>query len=1090
MLLTTVPLGIVGKEAVNEEQSLVEESFNLENDYFNRHIVKNGDSIEYKSDDDSVTLPRFVPGELIVKFKDNVQIESPVSNNGVLGSSVSSKESANIGMGVDNTIGGMLTTGIESIDQLNNQYSVISIEELFPDTTISSLSNIYKFTFPVDSEIIQITNDYNSDDNVVYAEPNYLFTASLAKSPIPVKIPNDPLFNQQWALNQTGDCDIDAPEAWNIKTGDSSVVIAIVDTGVDYNHPDLAANIWHDPINGNPGYDFVDINTTEYTNYGFVLCPDEDYTVPDADPMDVYSHGTHCAGIASAVTNNSVGVAGVSWNCKIMPVRNGFKIDDGFGDIYGMMENDDSANAIIYAADNGADVISMSWGGMYKSQLIKDALDYAYGKGVVLVAAAGNDNFELKSYPSGYDNVIAVGATDENDKRAYFSTYGDWIDVAAPGVDILSTTPGNQYVEYSGTSMATPLVAGVAGLLISKNQQCPYPAYLAKSMIPFTSDKIQTDHYIGKGRVNAYKALVQKPFAAVLDSIDNWEDVKGTIDINGAAWGENFQYFVLEDGLGENPSSWTTLKTSYTSQGGVLLSLNTKLLAEGLHTIRLKAVYSYKTFTDEILMYVNNQADGSYSANIFVSNCFDSSTSGWGVTKFDSIQDGIDYARKGNTIFVYDGVYLENINISGLSKSSISLIGQNKNWTIIDGGVGISLATKVTVTGFCIRGAIFIKTLPFYSFGNLILIGCSNCKISQNNIIMDEPWSWYQGITLYVSTNNIISENTIKGFSVPSYHWYGVMSFGIDMFCCLSNTISDNIINNFQKNIFIGLSSKNNILDNNIEGGDWGITGAIITDNVIKNNHIIVNIGVPLDIIDLKRNKIMKNTIIVKDGSIHVMWLVNAEYNKIIANHIESEYLGACWVGLRLGEPYANNSCFHNKIYYNNFINCYGKDHGGKDSTNIWYKEKLFGYDKGNYWSIYPDWHRDWYGSEPKDSNHGLNQNIQGSDGIWDDPMIIMREQWVTPDPNWDKYPVVDPFDIDNIEVSSEMSEYITVEESELLVQLEETINSQILSGELNTNDIMNSYISILSETSSQSQQTSQQSSQQDELLNKILEQS
>jgi len=1063
MLLSTAPLTMGGEKAVNEERSDTGGSFDVEDETLNDFASDIGELISYNFSDDSDKLPGFAPGELIVKFKDNVEIEILGSTNGASATGATPTGPTDGARSIKDTLATspeeVLATGIESIDQLNIEYGVISVEELFPDTTIPSLSNIYKFTFPVDTDIPQIMSEYNSDSNVVYAEPNYLFTTSYAQQPIPKEIPNDPYFSQQWALHNTGqtggtfDADIDAPEAWYLEDGSDDVVIAIIDTGVDYNHVDLADNIWHDPVYGNPGYDFVDIDfENDYEPYGFELCPDEDYIDPDEDPMDVLDHGTHCAGIAGAVTNNSVGVAGVSWNCNIMPVRNGFKIMY-YGSIYGIMEEDDSAAAIVYAVDNGADIISMSWGGFYKSQLIKDALDYAYSNDVVLVAAAGNDNFYMKFYPSGYENVISVAATCPNDERAVFSNYGEWVDVAAPGVEILSTVLYNQYTEFSGTSMACPHVAGVAGLLIAKNQECPFPAQMAKSMIPYTADDIQTDKKIG-GRVNAYKALKQKPFAAVLDPIPLWEDVKGTIDVRGVAWGEDFQYFVLEIGLGEDPNSWIELLNSSTSQGGVLLSLDTTQLNEGLHTIKLMVIYEYEVFTLKTLMYVNNEADGIYTADIYVSNCFDSSTPGWGDTHFSSIQDGVDHAKYGDTVFVYDGIYPGNVS---WSVKSIKLVGQSNNWTIVDGGICISLATKVTVTGFCIRGAIFEEGLVLVSFGNLILKGCSNCNISQNNIIMDEPWGWYQGIALYVSTNNIICENTIKGFPVPSYYYYGVTSFGIFIpALCFSNTISDNIIHDFQKNIAMALSSKNKILDNTLEGGDWGIMAGMITDTVIKNNYIKINVGVPLEIlgsITLKsnRNKIMKNTIIIKKNAPWAICLRDAKYNKIIANYIEYEQLDALGIGVRLGQW--STDCFYNKIYYNNFVSCYGKDYGGKNSTNTWHKEKLFDEDMGNHWSVYEEWYLDRYGEAPKDENN---------DGIWDDPMKILREGW-DGDLNEDKYPVVNPFDIENIEVSYEM----TSEESELLAQFEETINSQILSGELNINDLMNSYMSIVSTPSS-----------------------
>jgi|GEM_PF-1353892 len=1080
MLLTTVPMGIVGQETVNEELSFVEEIFLLESEYFlNKYIVENGDIIQLN--DDSETLPRFVPGELIVKFKESVKMEIPASTNGALGASFTPEESVKGGMGVVNTFGGILTTGVESIDQLNNENYIISIKELFPGTTISSMENIYKFTFPFDTDIIELMNGYNSDNNVVYAEPNYLFTTSYATSPPQKLIPNDPLFNQQWALNQPNDCDIDAPEAWNVKTGDSSVVIAIVDSGVDYNHHDLAANIWHDPVHGNPGYDFVDINTTLYNEAGFVLCPDEDYIIPDGDPMDVFGHGTHCAGIASAVTNNSVGVAGVSWNCKIMPVRCVFKIDVGSGVIYGLMEYDDSANAIIYAADHGADVISMSWGGMYYSQLIKDVLDYAYSNGVVLVAAAGNDNMVTKHYyPACYESVISVAAIDNADEKAYFSNYGGSVDVAAPGVDILSTVPGNQYVLSSGTSMAGPHVAGVAGLLISKNKECPYPAQMVKSMIPYITDDIDTDQYIGAGRINAYKALVQKPFAALLDSITSWEDVKGTIDIKGVAWGENFQYYVLEDGLGENPSSWTTLKTSITSQGGVLFTLDTTLKSEGLHTIRLKVVCTYGTYTDEIQIYVNNQAEGTYTANIFVSNCFNSTNSGpaWGVTKFATIQDGIDKAISGNTVFVYDGIYYEDIKIKGLLKTSISLIGQNKNWTIIDGRVNISSVRGVTVSGFTVHEP-------------LILGISSECTISNNRISLSY---WYtlnyllnrgfilafdvSSVYLFASSNNIVSGN-ILGCDDGAISMITRKSAGVYLLSSSHNMIYENTFTSTAIPIYLNwLSNKNIVKDNIINpfvyalcngGSGCFLTspGAIVIrlsiNNVIEGNYIehpYLFFGIQLDY--ASGNTITKNNIIhVYNRGIH--FYDRSCYNKIIANEITTG--SGLWPALAV--LINDDPSMHNKIYYNNFYVNGAVELMGSSSRNCWYKDKLFGQDKGNCWGeYYIQYHE----------NHGTVAKDEDNNGIWDDPFPIFCNSGY--EQSQDKYPMVEPFDIENIDVSIEITEEVTSEESEYLVQFEEMINSQVLSDEFNINDIMNSHICIVPSTISQNQQNNQPSTQ------------
>jgi thermitase len=298
---------------------------------------------------------------------------------------------------------------------------------------------------------------------VEYAEPNYIAHAIDTN-------PNDTYFNppysRQWGLTQ-----IQAPAAWDITTGSSDVTIAIVDSGIDLDHPDLNGKIIL-------GYDYVN---------------------GDWVPDDDYGHGTHVAGIAAAWTNNGQGVAGVSWGARLMAL----KVLNASGD----GSYADVASAVTYAADNGAKIINLSLGGDYDSQTLHDAVIYAHNAGCVVVAATGNDNGPVL-YPAKYAEAFAVAATNSSDQRYSSSNYGPEVDVAAPGVSIYSTYFGGGYTYMTGTSMAAPHVAGLAALVWSE-----YPGYTndqVKGRIEMTALDLGTlgwDQYYGHGRVDAQAAL-------------------------------------------------------------------------------------------------------------------------------------------------------------------------------------------------------------------------------------------------------------------------------------------------------------------------------------------------------------------------------------------------------------------------------------------------------------------------------------------------------------------------------------------------------------------------------------------------------
>jgi subtilisin family serine protease len=438
----------------------------------------------------------------------------------------------------------------------------------------------------------EIAAAFQADPNVQFAEPNYIYKSTY--------IPNDSFFSAQWALHNTGaygylpDADIDAPEAWDIELGDPSIVIAVIDTGLDWQHADIAANLWHNrgeiPNNGidDDGNGYID----DWIGWDFVtatwVAPGEDGYPEDNDPMDVHGHGTHVAGIAAAVGDNGFGISGVCPRCTIMALRAGFK-DSGGG---GQLLNSDVINAVYYAAYNGADVVNMSFGGGSYSYAMQSALFTASNYGVTLVAAAGNSISAEPNYPAAYPNVIAVTATDQWDQRSVWTpcsqaAFGVQVDLAAPGSWIFSTYPG--WFEYmSGTSMSAPFVSGAAGLILSRNPDFDYRQ--VRSILTSTADTINTDHYIGAGRLNLHRAVMMQSIpSAELYAPEHLDYLKGTVEVTGRAAGEGFQGFVLEYRPGSGPAQWIPiLESSNPVYGGVLAAWDTSAVAGGQYVLRLR----------------------------------------------------------------------------------------------------------------------------------------------------------------------------------------------------------------------------------------------------------------------------------------------------------------------------------------------------------------------------------------------------------------------------------------------------------------------------------------------------------------------
>lgn len=390
----------------------------------------------------------------------------------------------------------------DEIENVNNLYSIDDLDNLTAETVAQQYGEM--------------------TDLVEYAEPNFeIRLDDPAGSPstndlLPrtndeqASVPNDPMFEEQWALSNSGqnggkeNADIGALKAWLKTQGSEDVVVAVLDSGVDYAHQDLVENIWFRP-NNIPAYEDDELGVIDDEN-GY------NADTNSGDPMDQNGHGTHCAGIIGASGNNGKGISGVNWKVQIMPLK--FMGSGGFGTTKNAIE------AINYAIERkkagvNVRVINASWGSTLYSKALEDAIRAAGEQGILFIAAAGNngtDNDKRPHYPSNYDlpNVISVAALDRGDGLASFSNFGvKTVHIAAPGKDILSTWLNDQYREASGTSMATPQVAGVAALIVA-NQPDITVAELRKQLLN-SVDKL--DILNGKvensGRLNASKALAE-----------------------------------------------------------------------------------------------------------------------------------------------------------------------------------------------------------------------------------------------------------------------------------------------------------------------------------------------------------------------------------------------------------------------------------------------------------------------------------------------------------------------------------------------------------------------------------------------------
>ncbi|MGE5085608.1 MAG: S8 family serine peptidase [Bacillota bacterium] len=421
--------------------------------------------------------PEAVPGEYVVKLKDNYAIQS----NSIM--------SHQLGSYIKNTI---------------------------PDM------NIIVIKRPVFELNDSVVKTLAQNPMVDIVEPNYIYRIN--------KTPNDPMFGNLWGLNNIGQMDserkegvpgvdIGAVQAWDITTGSKDVVVAVIDTGIDYNHPDLKDNLWTNAaeLNGKTGVD-DDNNGIVDDIYGASFVKADK---PTGNPLDDHGHGTHCSGTIGAKGDDGKGIVGVAWNVRIMGVK--FLAADGSGSLEGALMGID------YATKMGAKILSNSWGGGGYAETLKQAIQRSNDAGALFVAAAGNEsnnNDSNPTYPATYDvpNILTVAAVDNRGQLASFSNYGkSTVHVAAPGVNIYSSVKGGKYDSWSGTSMATPHVSGMAALLAANEPnltgiEMKQRIISTAKPMPSLRGKVRSG-----GMANAYSMLTNTVSAPDQNDPVNWK---------------------------------------------------------------------------------------------------------------------------------------------------------------------------------------------------------------------------------------------------------------------------------------------------------------------------------------------------------------------------------------------------------------------------------------------------------------------------------------------------------------------------------------------------------------------------------------
>jgi thermitase len=498
-----------------------------------------------------------------------------------------------------------------SVMSLNAKYGVIQLRQLYRDALDirpdwKQLEDEYVLVFPADKDVRQAVKDYGKDPNVVSASPNYRVFAFDTT-------PNDTYFlsGDQWGLTK-----IKAPQGWDRTTGTPDAVIAVLDSGINYNHEDFA----------------LKVDLTHAKNY--IPVP------PTSDPLDDYGHGTAVSGVIGAATNNSKGVAGMDWNAKILPIK--VLNSAGGGDM------SDTCAALAYltalrssweatGGTSGVNVVVVNMSlGQYNDGVkflhdgvmeyveenpngIKERCLEAYNQGIILVAAAGNGDVDWNTYPAYYPTVIAVAATDSSDIRSRWSNtdpitgrtqasnYASWVDVSAPGTEIMTVDRGGSYSRWSGTSLSCPFVAGLMALMKAANPALSNTQVMSQvGSAADNIDALQELLYRGKlgsGRINVYRALAG--YLIEITSPASGDYIKGTKEVRGTASGWNFLRYQL-DALRNGSVEVNIVSTTESVESGILANWDTAGL-NGEYALRLRVVLQDLSSTDAtVAIFIDN----------------------------------------------------------------------------------------------------------------------------------------------------------------------------------------------------------------------------------------------------------------------------------------------------------------------------------------------------------------------------------------------------------------------------------------------------------------------------------------------------